>query len=318
MILALALLVGVVTVASSSPAVLNAMVRRRVDPQVVLVTWLVLVGATFLTVLATLAVVLLPAHGSPPVLVQLVHHCWLAVRHGAVPRIHELTALLLFVVVSLTAAQIGRGLARYGHVQKQLHHKQLQLLRITADSEPGPFPTMWLPHPEPWAYSVAGSPAFVVATQGVRDQLGEVDAAAVLEHERAHLRGHHHLLVGLAEALAKSAPWMPLARRSPHLVRTTVELAADHAAARTHGANAVQSALRTMSDPNGSATPQHALGMADSCVTLRLEHLEYLAENTTTARRLLFSGTAGIAAAAAPALFGIGILSATGVLTCPI
>lgn len=316
MILALALLVGVVAVASSGPGVLDRMVRRKVDPRAVLVTWIVLVGASFMTMIATLAVTLIPTHGPTPALVQLIHRCWTAVRLGAVPRLHEMAALALFVVVFLTAAQVGRGLLRYGRHKRQLHHKHLQLLKITATSEQGPFTTMWLPHPAPLAYGVAGSPAFVVATEGVRDELGEVNAAAVLEHERAHLRGRHHLLVGFAEALAKSVPWLPLTRRSPDLVRTAIELAADLEAARKHGSNAVQSALRTMSNPGGPTTPQHALGMADSGVALRLEHLDRLSENTTAVKRLLVSGTAGVMAASAPALAGIGILTAVGTLAC--
>ncbi|MCI2420643.1 hypothetical protein MOQ72_24635 [Saccharopolyspora sp. K220] len=173
MILALALLVGVVLVASGAPAVLDWMIDRRVDPQAVLVTWVVLVGATFSTVVVTLAIVLLPAHGPAPMLLQMAHHCWTALRHGYAPQLHELTALLLFVVVSAVAVQVGRGLLRYARQQRQLHARQLELLRITAKPEAGSFPTMWLPHPHPVAYSVAGAPAFIVATKGIRDHSGK-------------------------------------------------------------------------------------------------------------------------------------------------
>ncbi|GAB3685421.1 M56 family metallopeptidase [Saccharopolyspora sp. ID03-671] len=318
MILALALLVGVVAVAGSGPAFLDRMIRHKTDPQAVLVTWIVLVVATFLTMIATLTVVLLPTSGPTPLLVQLVHHCWLAVRHGAVPRFHEIAALALIGALLLTAVQTGVGLLRYGRHQRKLHHKHLQLLRGIANCEQGPFITMWLPHSKPLAYSVAGSPSFVVATEGVRNELAEIDAAAVLEHERAHLRGRHHLLVGLAEALAKSVPWIPLTRRSPELVRTAVELAADRAAARKHGPGAVQSALRMMSAMGGPDTPQHALGMTDSCVALRLDHLGELPEGATVAKRLLLSGTAGLMAASAPAMAGIGSLTVIGILTCPL
>lgn len=318
MIVALALLLGVVLVAGGAPAVLDRMVERRVDPQVVLVTWVALVTATFLTVLATLVLVLLPTHGPKPLLLQLVHSCWTALQHGAMPQLHEVTALLLLVPVSAVAVLLGRGLLRYVRQQRRLHERQLELLRITAESEAGRFPTMWLPHPKPLAYSVAGSPAFVVATQGVRDELCQADAAAVIEHERAHLRGRHHLLVGLAEALAKSVPWVPLTRHSPRLVRTAVELAADRAAARTHSSAAVRSALRIMATGGGPSTPQHALGMADACIALRLHHLDRLGNGPGTVARLFMSVIAALAAATSPALAGIGVLMAVGLTTCPI
>lgn len=318
MIVALALLVGVVLVAGGAPKVLDLMVEHRFEPQVVLATWLALVTATFMTVIATLVIVLLPTHSPEPLLLQLVHHCWSALQHGEIPRLHELTALLLLVPVSIAAALLGQGLVRYVRQQRHLHERHLELLRITAESEAGRFPTMWLPHPKPLAYSVAGSPAFVVATQGVRDALCEADAAAVLEHERAHLRGRHHLLVGLAEALAKSVPWVPLTRHSPRLVRTAVELAADRAAARTHSPAAVRSALRIIATGSGPNTPQHALGMADACITLRLRHLDRPSYSPGTVARLLMSAIAALAAATSPALVGIGVLMAVGLTTCPV
>ncbi|GAB3671726.1 M56 family metallopeptidase [Saccharopolyspora sp. ID03-671] len=317
MIVALALLLGVVLVASSAPAVLDRMIKHRVEPQVVLVTWLVLVTATFLTVLATLLVVLLPTHGPKPILVQLVHHCWTALRHGAVPQLHELTALVLLVPVSIVATLLGRGLLRFTRQQRRMHERHLELLLITAEAEAGRFSTMWLPHPKPLAYSVAGIPPFVVATQGVRDELGAAEADAVIEHERAHLRGRHHMLVGLAEALAESVPWVPLTRHSPRLVRMAVELAADRAAARTHSPAAVRSALRIMADESGHTTSQLVLGMAESCTQLRLQHLDKLRASSSIVKRLIMAGFATSIAASSPLLAGMGVLMAIGTVSCP-
>lgn len=318
MILAFALLLGTVSVAVIGPAVLNLMVWRNIDPHIVLVTWIVLVGATFLTMVATLGVILLPTHGPAPALLEFVHHCWFAITHGAFPGVHEMAALAVLLVVAIPSAIVGRGLLRFLRHQRRLHSKHLELLRITSACEPGAYTTMWLPHQRPLAYSVSGSPAIIVATDGVRQTLTNTDTAAVLEHERAHLRGHHHLLVGLADVLANSVPWAPLMKHSPALVRTAVELAADRAAAREHGTGPVRSALRRMSAHGGSSTPQHALGMADDSVALRLNHLDKLTTRdvTSTARRLLLSGFAGVVAASSPVLTGMGILMTIGLVTC--
>ncbi|MEU5851352.1 hypothetical protein [Saccharopolyspora shandongensis] len=69
---------------------------------------------------------------------------------------------------------------------------------------------------------------------------------------------------------------------------------------------------------DGPATPQHALGMADSAVALRLHHLEFLGPCAPRVRRALASGLAGLTAALLPALAGLGILASLAMITCPI
>ncbi len=168
----------------------------------------------------------------------------------------------------------------------------------------------------PLAYSVAGRRGSVVVSEGLREQLGGTGCAAVIEHERAHLRGRHHLLVELAEALAASAPWLPLTERSPTLVRAAVELAADRTAARTYGAVTVRSALLAMSRAPRTAPPP-ALGMAQDCVALRLRHLR--SSRVTVARlprRMLVSGLAALVGLSLPVAGGIGILLMTAAAVC--
>jgi beta-lactamase regulating signal transducer with metallopeptidase domain len=318
MIHAFALLLGVGIVAGYSPGVLNRMMARRIDPQVVLVTWVALVATSFLTVIAALVVVVLPTHGPMSLVVQLVHHCWTSVQHGALPQLHAVTALLLLIGVTSLLLLVSVRLMRHVRRQRSVHRRQLELLRVAAQPEAGRFPTMWLPHSKPLAYSVAGTPPFVVATNGVRDELCARGTAAVIEHERAHLQGRHHMLVGLAEALASSAPWLPLLRHSPALVRTAVELAADRSAALLHGADSVRSALLVMSDAHDGPAPSYALGMADNAVALRLHHLECLKSKPTRAKRAVASGLAGLTAALLPALAGMGVLASIAMIVCPI
>ncbi|MER7012276.1 M56 family metallopeptidase [Saccharopolyspora sp. NPDC000359] len=315
MILAVALLLGVAVVAGCAPAALHRMLQRRADPQLVLMTWGALVATTFTTVTAALTIVVLPTHGSAPLLVQLLHHCWTALQHGSAPPVHLVAGLLLPTTVGVLSARVSTRFLRHTRHQRREHRRHLELLRVAARQEAGAFPIMWLPHPEPMAYSVAGTPSFVVATDGVRHRLG-ADAAAVLEHERAHLRGRHHLLVGLAEALSRSAPWIPLMRRSPDLVRTAVELAADRSAAHQHGPGSVRSALLRMTGGRTGPLPSHALGMANSAVALRLHHLNGLRTAPGRTRWALTSGMVGLTAATLPTLAGIALLPVLAMATC--
>ncbi len=115
----------------------------------------------------------------------------------------------------------------------------------------------------PMAYSVAGRPGFVVATRGLSDCLTESERDAVIAHERAHLRGHHHRIINVCEVLAKTLPMIPLCVAAPAAVRRLVELAADERAAYITSPDAVRSALRVVATtppcrnrcgPSGSAT----------------------------------------------------------------
>lgn len=304
MIFAFTLFIGVALVTGLAPYVLDRMLNWRFDPHVVIVIWAALVSTPALTTITALIVLLVPADQSPPLLSQLIHHCWTVFQDTAA--IHEFTALVLTAGLVALCLSAGIRLLLHTKAQRRVHRRQLELLRIAARPEFGRFPIMWLPHPELAAYSIAGNPSLIVVTDGLRRELGAKHTAAVIEHERAHLLGHHHLVVRLAEALARSAPWLPLMRHSPALVRATVELAADRTAARLHGTHSVRSALRTMTSDRGDlANSQSALAMADNTVALRLHHLDRMVTDSSRADRSLVSGVAGLTAAAFPELVAI-------------
>lgn len=200
-------------------------------------------------------------------------------------------------------------------LQRSTHRKHVDLLQGIVRVEPGRYPLLWLEYPEPVAYSIAGCGALqpvIIVSRALADRLPARDLAAVLEHERAHLRGRHHLLVGLAEALAVALPRLPLMRTSPVLVRTLVELAADRAAARIHSAATVRAALVAM---GVAGTPGHSLAMGRDAVSVRLRWLE-AANPTGRGRQMATAGLAGISAALAPAAIGAGALAVAGLMTC--
>lgn len=67
-------------------------------------------------------------------------------------------------------------------------------------------------------------------TTGAIGALDESQLRAVLAHERAHLRGRHHLLVTLAGALSAAFPRVPAFRVAGEQVARLAELSADDAA----------------------------------------------------------------------------------------
>ncbi|GAA4867306.1 M56 family metallopeptidase [Saccharopolyspora cebuensis] len=315
--LAGALLLGVALVACGAPAVLAGMIRHRVEPQTALACWLAAVSTTALTAAAALVVIVLPGHGPTPLLVEALHHCWAVVRHGATPKLHVVTTLVLLAGLAVPLTRVGSELLRFSRRRARTHRRHLALLRITAAPDDAGVATLRLPHAAPMAYSVAGSPGFVVVTDGLERTLRRNEVAAVLEHERAHLRGAHHALIGLADAVARAAPWIPLLRRSPELVRTLVELAADRVAARAHGTAAVRDALLALSGHADRRAPRHALAMAEDAVDTRLHHLDTARFPAGRVRRGLTASAAGLVTTALPAVAGTGALAGFLLAVCP-
>ncbi|MDQ2882317.1 MAG: M56 family metallopeptidase [Actinomycetota bacterium] len=315
MTIALVLVLGALLVAWAAPRLLEYRLYAGADPQTSLVTWVALVASTLFSLTTAVSLILLPGHGPARQVVALAHHCWAAVSHGSVPRIDEVTALLSVVLATIVVVRGGAAVLRHTLQRRTLHHKHLDLLRILTGKGAASGATLWLDVPHPMAYSVAGRPALVVASEGLRRCLPTDAVAAVLEHERAHLRGRHHLLVAIAEALAVALPWLPLMRRSPYLVRALVEVSADVVAARSHSAGAVRAALLGMSAAGPS--PAHTLGMAPDCIALRLAILSSGRSERGPLRRTLHSGLAGAIAVLLPAFASATLLAVATVAFCP-
>src|SRR5690606_9085903 len=91
----------------------------------------------------------------------------------------------------------------------------------------------------------------IVISSGLTDRLSPAELRAIIEHERAHLRGRHDLATRLA---ALSCACLPAVLASQELHRATqllTELIADDAAARRCGRDVTASALAKLSAAAG-------------------------------------------------------------------
>lgn len=295
--LAVALIIGPVLVACYAPTALRYLARHVGDPAALLVAWFSLLGAVLATFVVGVLLLLVPGVGPDTTMGDLAQHCWLAARHGRLPAADELVgaigALAVLVVLSrFTAAGVRRALA-----ERRARRAHLDLLLLTGGA-PGVDgeSVLWIPDAPPLAYSLGGPGGVTVLGAGVRSLPSE-QLAAVLSHERAHLRGRHHLLVAMAEGIAAAAPWLPLTRQAPAAVRLLVELCADLAALRTCGAPAVRAALKALS---GASHPASSLSMTGSDVVFRLQRLQ----DPPPSPQVLARATLAAAALTAPAVVG--------------
>jgi Zn-dependent protease with chaperone function len=103
----------------------------------------------------------------------------------------------------------------------------------------------------------------VVLSGGALEVLPQEQVAAVLAHEQAHLRHRHDLVMESFTAFYRAVP-APLRSRTPlDAVHLLLEMLADDAARRRHGAAPLRAALLTMgsaADALHAATEAEAAG----------------------------------------------------------
>jgi beta-lactamase regulating signal transducer with metallopeptidase domain len=130
---------------------------------------------------------------------------------------------------------------------------------------------MVIDYDEPAAYSLPGARQPIVLTSAAIEALDDAQLTAVLAHERAHQRGHHHLLVLVAGSLAAAFPRVPAFRHGHERVTHLVELLADDEAAKTTSRLKTAEALLALSAP-AVAAPL-ALGAGGSATGARIKRL---------------------------------------------
>nr|WP_237694921.1 M56 family metallopeptidase [Streptomyces sp. SID5468] len=132
-----------------------------------------------------------------------------------------------------------------------------------------------LPDPGADAYALPGRPGRVVVTAGMLRELDPRERAVLLAHERAHLRGRHHLLLICTDLAARLHPAL-LPLREPlsfHLERWADESAADAVGDRRLTARAVGRAALAASAAPARRRPAAALAAGAGPVPRRVAAL---------------------------------------------
>jgi beta-lactamase regulating signal transducer with metallopeptidase domain len=257
-----------------APALLSRLTAPGVSPRLGLAAWLTAMACAVASAAAALAFLAQAAVSGWSRLAQVVcrsvagRACAQTVYTSAV---FELALAAVAILAALVAAAVawryGRGVQR----AQRRTHAHAEAARITGRGLPGVTAAVVLDATEPAAYCVAGRPGTIVLTSGALALLDSPQLAAVLAHERAHLAGHHHLLIALTRGLGTIFPGVPLFARGPENVARLAEMCADDAAARRSGRGTLVAALLAMA--TGAAMPISALGAMACAVTVRLQRL---------------------------------------------
>jgi Zn-dependent protease with chaperone function len=154
-----------------------------------------------------------------------------------------------------------------------------------------------LAHPTPTAYCLPGWRRRVVLTDGTLAALPADELAAVMAHERAHLRARHDLVLEFFSVLHRAVPVRLRAGAALREVHLLIEVLADRAARRAAGPVPLARALVALAS---GGHPDTALGATE--------------DRATTAARMRL-----LAEPAAPSwLRGLMLAFAVAVLAAPV
>lgn len=163
------------------------------------------------------------------------------------------------------------------------------------------------------AYCLPGRHGRIVLTTAAVQALDDDELAAVIAHERAHLRERHHLVVGAATGLARAFPYVPLFAAAAAEVARLVELRADDVAARETDQISVAAALVTLA---GMPAPRAALAAVDGGGAARVTRLIEPGSPMGVTRPLLVVIALSVVVAAPALLVSYPAFAAAGADVC--
>lgn len=123
---------------------------------------------------------------------------------------------------------------------------------------------------QPLAYCLPGVRSRVVVSDGALKELGHDEIAAILTHERAHLRARHDLVLEMFTAVHAAFPRFVRSASALDAVRLLVELLADDAAVRTAGPTPLARALVACA---AGRAPSGALAAGGPTTVIRVRRL---------------------------------------------
>ncbi|SNR30504.1 M56 family metallopeptidase [Blastococcus mobilis] len=215
--------------------------------------------------------------------------------HGLSPWGHSLPEALRSVLTAHPAADPVRGdhwaaLTLAGVLASELlgvlvlswvrttrtRRRHRELLELVVEPSAELPDTRLLDHPAPVAFCIPGARPLLVLSSGMVAELDGDQLAAVVAHERAHLREHHHLLLLPFVAWEAALPVLPAAGRAHAAVRELVEMRADDVALGSLSGTAPRRTLAraiVAAAGGGEEVPRGALAVSGGATGARVVRL---------------------------------------------
>ena len=157
----------------------------------------------------------------------------------------------------------------------QARRRQRALLTLLAHGDPKVPGALVVDYPSAAAYCLPGlrSRSRIVVSVGALELLGRGELAAVLAHERAHLRERHDLVLLPFTALRRAFPQSATCTGAQRAVALLVEMLADDHALAGGPARELVSALVRFGTAGTCPAPAGALSVAEGEVAARVTRL---------------------------------------------
>jgi hypothetical protein len=157
----------------------------------------------------------------------------------------------------------------------QARRRQRALLTLLAHGDPKVPGALVVDYPSAAAYCLPGlrSRSRIVVSVGTLELLGRGELAAVLAHERAHLRERHDLVLLPFTALRRAFPKSATCTGAQRAVALLVEMLADDRALRGRPTRELVSALVRFGTAGTCPAPAGALAVAEGEVAARVSRL---------------------------------------------
>lgn len=257
-----------------APRVLTSPLTAGLPPRLSVGGWLVTVATALSAWVSALVILVVGAAKSLITNTALTFCVETLGIAGAVMMPHTVATILVVALLTVTATvavetarRVIRGLARTRRSNRD-HAEAVQILGTPTDHAG----VVAITADQPTAYCVSGGRrSAIVVTTAALELLTPAGLAAVLTHERAHLRGRHHHIVAVLRALAAALPRLPLMRAAAESVPPLLEMCADDAATRQHGRAPLLTSLVALSTRH--RLPEGALAAAGTAVVDRVLRL---------------------------------------------
>ena len=310
----LALLLYATAAGTAGAAMLRAARWTRRAPVLGVAAWQVLSGSILAALLLAGLVVVVPAGIASTSLAEFMHACVMALRaQYATPggaAMHAGGLLLTAILAARTTYLLASGL----RAARRARAEHLGALQLVAHRD-ARLDALVVDHPAAAAYCLPGRAATIVLTSSALAALSEPELVAVLAHERAHLRGHHHLVTAAAAALAGALPFVPGLRWSRGEQARLLEMIADDAAARQGDRLCVARALVSLA---GASVPAAALGAGDVAAASRVDRLIHPAARLGILPRIVVASAMTLTALAPVGIAAAPAVSAVQMQYCPV
>ncbi|MEV6424913.1 M56 family metallopeptidase [Streptomyces sp. NPDC051662] len=126
-------------------------------------------------------------------------------------------------------------------------------------------------HGVPAAYCLPGRRPRIVLSTGAVELLSGAELGAVVEHERAHIAGRHHLVLVAAQSFATVFRGLPLARHLREQIPILLEMAADDRALRSYPRGVLATAMLEMA--SAGTAPRGTLSAGGPTAIVRLRRI---------------------------------------------